>query len=99
MKNSLGEKRNKSKKGGRPGMRQPKPIESFNQPDPLPTESDEGISVSEETHGNRVEEKIEKRARKKREMHEEAKSVAGSEAHHDARNESPDSGPAPLDRY
>jgi hypothetical protein len=67
--------------------------------DQLPDESDEGVLVSEETHGNRAEEKIENRADKKREAHEEAKSITGSEPHHDARNEHPDSGPAPLDRY
>lgn len=68
-------------------------------PDSLPQESDEGIPVSEETRGNRVEEKVENRARKKQETHEEAKSITGSQAHHDPRNEHPDSGPAPLKRY
>lgn len=63
------------------------------------SEKDESISVSEETRGNRVDEKIENRAAKKQETHEEAKAVTGTEAHHDPRNESPDSGPAPLDRY
>jgi hypothetical protein len=67
--------------------------------DQLPDESDEGILVSEETHGNRVEEKIENRSNKKQETHEEAKSITGSEPHHDPRNENPDSGPAPLKRY
>ena len=67
--------------------------------DQLPDESDEGIVVSEETHGNRVEEKIENRSNKKQETHEEAKSITGSEPHHDPRNENPDSGPAPLKRY
>ena len=62
-------------------------------------EEDESISVSEETRGNRADEKIENRAAKKQETHEEAKVVTGTEAHHDPRNESPDSGPAPLDRY
>jgi hypothetical protein len=46
-----------------------------------------------------VEEKVEKRSRKKQETREEAKSITGSQAHHDPRNEHPDSGPAPLDRY
>ncbi|SEO54244.1 hypothetical protein [Nitrosovibrio sp. Nv6] len=64
-----------------------------------PDESDESVLVSEETHGNRAEEKIENRSNKKQETHEEAKSVTGTEPHHDARNEHPDSGPAPLDRY
>ena len=72
---------------------------STTEPDTLPSESDEGIAVSEETHGNRVEEKVEKRSRKKQETCEEAKSITGSQAHHDPRNEHPDSGPAPLDRY
>jgi hypothetical protein len=67
--------------------------------DQLPDESDEGIPVREDTHGNRVEEKIENRSNKKQETHEEAKSITGSEPHHDNRNEHPDSGPAPLDRY
>jgi hypothetical protein len=67
--------------------------------DQLPDESDEGILVSEETRGNRVEEKIENRANKKQETHEEVKSITGTEPHHDTRNEHPDSGPAPLDRY
>jgi hypothetical protein len=69
------------------------------EPDTLPSESDEGIPVSEETRGNRAEEKVEKRVRKKQETREEAKSITGSQAHHDPRNEHPDSGPAPLDRY
>jgi hypothetical protein len=69
------------------------------QTDSTSNESDERIPVSEETHGNRTEEKIENRTRKKQETHEEAKSIAGTEAHHDSRNEHPDSGPAPLDRY
>ncbi len=78
--------------------------ESVDQPaeqqvDQAADESSEGIPVSEETRGNRVEEKIENRASKKQEMREEAKSIAGAEPHHDPRNESPDSGPAPLDRY
>lgn len=68
-------------------------------PDQLPAESDEGIPVSEETRGNRAEEKIENRSNKKQETHEEAKSITGSQAHHDPRNEHPDSGPDPLDRY
>ena len=59
--------------------------------DQLPEESDEGILVSEETRGNRVEEKIENRANKKQETHEEVKSITGTEPHHDTRNEHPDS--------
>ena len=59
----------------------------------------EGILVSEETHGNRVEEKIENRSNKKQETREEVKSITGTEPHHDTRNENPDSGPAPLKRY
>jgi hypothetical protein len=62
-------------------------------------ESSEKIPASKETHGNRVEERIENRASKNQETREEAKSIAGTEPHHDPRNESPDSGPAPLDRY
>jgi hypothetical protein len=60
---------------------------------------DEGGLVSDETHGNRVEEKIEERAAKKQQAHEEAKSITGSEPHKDNRNEHPGEGPAPLDRY
>ena len=67
--------------------------------DQLPDESDESILVSEETHGNRVEEKIENRSSKNQETREEAKSITGTEPHHDTRNENPDSGPAPLKRY
>ncbi|SEK63432.1 hypothetical protein [Nitrosovibrio tenuis] len=99
MENSQEDKQDNPKKGGQPGVSQPEPAETLGQPDSSPTESDEGIPVSEETHGNRVEEKIENRARKKQETHEEAKSITGSEAHHDPRNEHPDAGPAPLDRY
>ena len=62
-------------------------------------ESSEAILVSDEAHGNRVEERIENRASKKQETREEAKSITGAEPHHDPRNESPGSGPAPLDRY
>jgi hypothetical protein len=69
------------------------------QVDQTADESTEGIPVSEETHGNRVEERIENRASKKQETREEAKSITGTEPHHDPRNENPDSGPAPLDRY
>jgi hypothetical protein len=69
------------------------------QVDPAADESSEAIPVSEETHGNRVDEKIENRASKKKDTREEAKSIRGTEPHHDPRNESPDSGPAPLDRY
>lgn len=68
-------------------------------PNQSPDESDESIPVSEETHGNRGEEKIENRSNKKQETHEEAKSITGSQAHHGPRNEHPDSGPDPLDRY
>lgn len=68
-------------------------------PNPSPDEPDEGILVSEETHGNRAEEKIENRSNKKQETHEKAKSITGSQAHHGPRNDDPDSGPAPLDRY
>jgi hypothetical protein len=67
-----------------------------------PKESDKGdeeLPGSEETRGNRVEEKVESRAQKKQETHEEAKSITGSQAHHSPRNEHPDSGPAPLKRY
>jgi hypothetical protein len=99
MENLPEDKQDKPKEGSQPGTRQPDAAETPSQPDSSPTESDEGIPVSEETHGNRVEEKIENRARKKQETHEEAKSIAGTEAHHDPRNEHPDSGPAPLDRY
>jgi hypothetical protein len=99
MENLPEDKQDKPEEGGQPGGRQPGSAENLGQPDASPDESDEGIPVSEETHGNRVEEKIENRARKKQETHEEAKSIAGTEAHHDARNEHPDSGPAPLDRY
>jgi hypothetical protein len=78
--------------------------ESVDQPaeqqvDQAADESSEGIPVSEETRGNRVGEKIENRASKKQETREEAKSITGAEPHHDPRNESPGSGPAPLDRY
>jgi hypothetical protein len=69
------------------------------QVDQAADESSEDIPVSEETHGNRVDEKIENRASKKKDTREEAKSISGTEPHHDPRNESPDSGPAPLDRY
>ena len=66
----------------------------------LPDESDEGVPVDEETRGNRAQEKIGNRGTKKQDMDEEAKkSISGTEAHHDPRNEHPDSGPAPLDRY
>lgn len=99
MENLPKDRRDKPKEGSQPGTHQPDTAETPSQPDSSPTELDEGIPVSEETHGNRVEEKIEKRARKKQETHEEAKSITGTEAHHDARNEHPDSGPAPLDRY
>lgn len=69
-------------------------------PDQSPDQSvDEGRPVSDETHGNRVEEKIEERAGKKQQTHEEAKSITGSEPHKDNRNEHPGEGPAPLDRY
>ncbi|MDQ3186314.1 MAG: hypothetical protein M3Q16_07655 [Pseudomonadota bacterium] len=69
-------------------------------PDQSPDQlGDEAGLVSDETHGNRVEEKIEERASKKRQTHEEAKSVTGSEPHKDNRNEHPGEGPAPLDRY
>jgi len=94
MDNSLENKLEKSKEDEQPHVRTSEP-----EPDSLPRESDEGIPVSEETHGNRVEEKVEKRARKKQETHEETKSITGSQAHHDPRNEHPDSGPSPLDRY
>ena len=68
--------------------------------DQLPDESDEGIPVSEETDGNRAEEKIGNRGTKKQETNEDVKkSISGTEAHHDPRNEHPDSGPAPLKRY
>lgn len=59
---------------------------------------DEGI-VNDETHGNRVEEKIENRAGKKQQTHEEAKAITGSEPHKDVTNEHAGEGPAPLDRY
>lgn len=66
----------------------------------IPNEADEGVAVDEETHGNRVQEKIGNRGTKKQETQEEAKkSITGTEAHHDPRNEHPDSGPAPLKRY
>lgn len=99
MKNSPEDKQDKFKEGSQLSVRQPDLGEPLGQPDSLQTEPDEGIPVSEETHGNRAEEKIEKRSRKNQETHEEAKSITGSEAHHDPRNEHPDSGPAPLDRY
>jgi hypothetical protein len=72
--------------------------------DQLPEQSSndlsvEGVIVSDETHGNRVEEKLEDRAAKKRELHEEVKSITGSEPHKDVTNEHPGEGPAPLDRY
>jgi hypothetical protein len=72
--------------------------------DQLPEQSSddlsvEGVIVSDETHGNRAEEKIEDRAAKKRELREEVKSITGSEAHEDVTNEHPGEGPAPLDRY
>jgi hypothetical protein len=69
------------------------------QVDKAADESSEGIPVSEETHGNRGGEKIGNRSSKEQDMREEAKSISGTQPHHDPRNESPDSGPAPLDRY
>ena len=93
------DKPERSEEGNQPGQRAPESVKPTGQPDASPTESDESIPVSEETRGNRTEEKIENRARKKQETHEEAKSIGGTEAHHDTRNEHPDSGPAPLDRY
>ena len=75
-------------------------LKDNNVPDQLPDESDESVLVDEETHGNRAEEKIGNRGTKKQETQEEAKkSISGTEAHHDPRNEHPDSGPAPLKRY
>lgn len=66
----------------------------------MPDEGDERMLVSEEAHGNKVQEKIGNRGTKKQETQEEAKkSITGTEAHHDPRNEHPDSGPAPLKRY
>jgi hypothetical protein len=66
----------------------------------MPDETDEDVLVGEETHGNRAQEKIGNRGTKKQETQEEAKkSITGTEAHHDPRNEHPDSGPAPLKRY
>jgi hypothetical protein len=66
----------------------------------MPDEADEDVLVGEETHGNRVQEKIGNRGTKKQETQEEAKkSITGTEAHHDPRNEHSDSGPAPLKRY
>ncbi len=63
-------------------------------------EADEDVLVGEETHGNRAQEKIGNRGTKKQETQEDAKkSITGTEAHHDPRNEHPDSGPAPLKRY
>ena len=65
-----------------------------------PDEADEDVLVGEETHGNRAQEKIGNRGTKKQETQEDAKkSITGTEAHHDPRNEHPDSGPAPLKRY
>ncbi len=73
---------------------------SSNQPNQTSDElADESVIVSDETHGNRAEEKIEDRAAKKRELHEEVKSITGSEAHKDVTNEHAGEGPAPLDRY
>jgi hypothetical protein len=75
-------------------------LKENNVSDQLPDESDEGIPVSEETDGNRAEEKIGNRGTKKQETNEDVKkSISGTEAHHDPRNEHPDSGPAPLKRY
>ncbi len=98
MENSK-DKQDKPEESNQPGRNEPGPAEPTAQKGPAADESDESIPVSEETHGNRTEEKIENRARKKQETHEEAKSIAGTEAHHDVRNEHPDAGPAPLDRY
>jgi hypothetical protein len=64
-----------------------------------PAERDEAIPVSDETQGNRANEKLEERGHKKQETHEEAKSITGSEAHRDVTNAHPGEGPAPLDRY
>lgn len=72
------------------------PDASSSQPD---RSADEGGIVSDETHGNRAEEKIEDRAAKKQETREEAKSITGSEPHKDITNEHAGEGPAPLDRY
>lgn len=77
---------------------------SKNKADPSPGQStdpsaDESGVVADETHGNRAEEKIEDRATKKQEMHEEAKAITGSEPHKDITNKHPGEGPAPLDRY
>ncbi|MBA4141967.1 MAG: hypothetical protein H0X43_02955 [Nitrosospira sp.] len=65
----------------------------------VPSASDEAILVDGKTDGNRANEKMKDRSTKKQETHEEAKSITGSQAHHDPRNENPDSGPAPLKRY
>ena len=75
--------------------------QSSDQPADQPSDQsvDEGDLVSDETHGNRAEEKIEDRAVKKQQTREEAKSITGSEPHKDNRNEHPGEGPAPLDRY
>ena len=56
----------------------------------MPDEADEDVLVDEETHGKRVQEKIGNRGTKKQETQEEAKkSITGTEAHHDPRNEHP----------
>jgi hypothetical protein len=82
-------------------MKDSEPVDQPTEPqaDQPADESSEGIPVGEETHGNRLEERVENRASKKQETREVAKSIGGTEAHHDPRNESPDTGPAPLDRY
>lgn len=64
-----------------------------------PAERDDAIPVSDGTQGNRANEKMEERGRKKQETHEEAKSITGSEAHKDVTNDHPEKTPAPLDRY
>ena len=68
-------------------------------PDGAPVERDDAIPVSDGTQGNRGNEKMEERGRKKQETHEEAKSITGSEAHKDVTNDHPEKSPAPLDRY
>jgi hypothetical protein len=71
-------------------------LEDNNASNQSPDQAEEDVSVGE----NRAEEKVENRSTKKQEMNEALKkSISGTEAHHDPRNEHPDSGPAPLKRY
>jgi hemerythrin superfamily protein len=80
-------------------------MENINKKEPLDGLSDSasnmsvGADIGEETQGNGKETEAKGGSSKKQATQKKTKTIAEAEASYDSKQEKPDTGPAPLDRY